>query len=178
MTSAAFRPLPWLAILSLAACSVPPIPAPVPPAPLPAAPASSPPAPLSADWRDWPTATGNWSYATLPGGSAASFAAVGGQAELRVRCDLAARQVVIARRGAAGAGEMRLHTSFGTVRWPVTSAIEQGVAVSLALRTASDGALDQLASTRGRFAIEAPGAASLSFPLWAEVARVIEDCRG
>ena len=182
MTVTAFRPMPWLAVLSLAACSAPPTPAPAPPPPPPAA-APSPPIPKwSADWREWPVAPGNWSYAAQPGGSVASFAVPGAPAELVMRCDLAARQLRFARRtlpqGQGSAGEMQLHTSFDTARWPAAPAVEQGVAVSLATRTASDGALDRLAFTRGRFAIEAPGATPMAFPLWAEVVRVIEDCRG
>jgi hypothetical protein len=43
---------------------------------------------------------------------------------------------------------------------------------------ARDPLLDQIAFSRGRFTIEAPGAAMLVIPAWPEAARVIEDCRG
>ena len=40
-----------------------------------------------------------------------------------------------------------------------------------------DPLLDAIALTRGRFAIEVPGQQPLYLPAWAEVTRVIEDCR-
>mgnify|MGYP006891167444 CR=1 FL=1 len=41
---------------------------------------------------------------------------------------------------------------------------------------ATDPLLDAMALTKGRFAVEV-GAAKLYLPSWAEVSRVIEDCR-
>jgi len=38
--------------------------------------------------------------------------------------------------------------------------------------------LDQIAYSRGRFAIEIAGLEPLIVPAWPEVGRVIEDCRG
>ena len=40
-----------------------------------------------------------------------------------------------------------------------------------------DRLLDAMAFTRGRFTVEQPGATPLVLPPWAEVGRVIEDCR-
>ncbi|MGE5953581.1 MAG: hypothetical protein ACM308_08200 [Qipengyuania vulgaris] len=37
--------------------------------------------------------------------------------------------------------------------------------------------LDAMALTKGRFAVETPGLPTLYLPAWAEVTRVIEDCR-
>ena len=37
--------------------------------------------------------------------------------------------------------------------------------------------LDAIALTRGRFAVELAGTPNLYLPNWAEVSRVIEDCR-
>lgn len=48
------------------------------------------------------------------------------------------------------------------------------VAVSL---SASDPLLDAMAVTKGRFAVEVEGMQPLYIPAWAEVTRVIEDCR-
>ncbi len=42
---------------------------------------------------------------------------------------------------------------------------------------ARDPILDAMALTKGRFAIEAQGTQTLYIPAWAEVTRVIEDCR-
>jgi hypothetical protein len=42
---------------------------------------------------------------------------------------------------------------------------------------AYDPLLDAMASSRGRIGISASGLAALVVPPWAEVGRVIEDCR-
>ncbi len=49
-----------------------------------------------------------------------------------------------------------------------------GYSVSLNPR---DPLLDAMAITRGRFAVEVEGETPLYLPAWAEVTRVIEDCR-
>ena len=43
--------------------------------------------------------------------------------------------------------------------------------------SANDRLLDAMALSKGRFAIEVPGTPTLYLPSWAEVTRVIEDCR-
>lgn len=42
---------------------------------------------------------------------------------------------------------------------------------------ATDPILDAMALSKGRFAVETPGIITLYLPAWAEVSRVIEDCR-
>jgi len=42
---------------------------------------------------------------------------------------------------------------------------------------ATDPLLDAMALSKGRFAVEVEGEAPLYLPSWAEVSRVIEDCR-
>ena len=42
---------------------------------------------------------------------------------------------------------------------------------------ANDRLLDAMALSKGRFAVEVPGLPTLYIPSWAEVTRVIEDCR-
>jgi len=42
---------------------------------------------------------------------------------------------------------------------------------------ARDPLLDAMALSKGRFAVAVEGAAPLILPSWAEVSRVIEDCR-
>lgn len=75
---------------------------------------------------------------------------------------------------------MTVHTSFGETQWPVTASTEAGVpaAYAVAIRAGGDAAFDRIAFSRGRFAVEVPGAAPIAVPGWAEVSRVIEDCRG
>ena len=173
-------------LLFLANCVSAPTPAPTPqPAPPPPAPA---PAPVAKDWRDWPVAQGDWSYRPIQGGTLATFGLAGQTAELAIRCELATRRLFFARTTAAETrpgDQMTVHTSFGDFQWPVSqlptvsSAAKGSTATfAIAIRASNDAALDRIAFTRGRFAIEAPGAAPLSVPGWAEVSRVIEDCRG
>lgn len=166
------------AILILPGC----VSAPAPPAPPPVAPAppvSSPP-PVAKDWRDWPVASGDWSYRSLGDGSIASFGQPGQPPLLTLRCDQSARRILVARATPLppeqSVGMMTVQTSFGAAQWPIMPTGEQGFAV--AARAANDAAFDRIAYSRGRFAIEAPGATPLAVPNWAEVSRVIEDCRG
>ncbi|MBW6527293.1 hypothetical protein KZ813_10620 [Sphingomonas sp. RHCKR7] len=150
----------------------PPPPAPAPtPAPVPAPAPTPPPAPPAADWQDWPRTPGTWRYARAPGGSTASFGA--GAAVVTARCDRDARTVTLTRVGGVPA-PFTIRTS-ATARTLPAAAVAGGAAATLA---ASDRLLDAMVFSRGRFTLEQPGAAPLVLPPWAELARVIEDCRG
>ena len=170
-------------LLFLANCVGAPTHAPAP-QPAPPAPALSP---VAKDWREWPVAQGDWTYRPIQGGTLATFGRAGQTAELAIRCELTTRRLFFARTTAAETrpgDQMTVHTSFGDFQWPVsdlptvTSATKGSTATfAIAIRASNDSALDKIAFTRGRFAIEAPGAAPISVPGWAEVSRVIEDCR-
>lgn len=151
-------------------------PAPVPaPTPTPAAtPAPATPVAASTAWADRPLTPGNWSYRAEQGASIARFGPPA-QPQLTLRCDLASRRVILTRYG-AGQGAMVIRTSYGAVSWPATA---QGGAqpALVAARAASDAVLDQMAYSRGKIAVDAPGLAPLVVPAWAEIARVVEDCR-
>jgi len=166
----------------VAACV--PAPAPQSAPPPPPTIAAPPPASLSADWRDWPVAAGDWSYRRVDGGSLASYSAPGAAAQLTIRCETASHSLTVSR-AAYGmpeqiVGQMTVHTSFGDAQWPVIAGQAPGADTpyAVATRAAADGTFDKIAYSRGRFAIEAPGTQSISVPAWAEVSRVIEDCRG
>ncbi|MGS1016644.1 hypothetical protein [Allosphingosinicella humi] len=163
------------AIAAIAGCiPAPRAPAPQPPAPPPVAPPALPPAPPLA-WQDLPLSPGTWSYdAARP---QAVFGSVNGGPSFAVRCDHAARLVILSRvggmgGGSAGGGAMTIRTSFGARSLP-TSAPD--VSASL---PANDRFLDSMVFSRGRFTVEVPGAPMLVIPAWPEPARVIEDCRG
>jgi len=70
---------------------------------------------------------------------------------MTIRTEFASRALA----GTAGAGDPELRTTL----------------------TPRDPLLDAMAFSKGRFAVEAPGAAPLYVPSWPEVTRVIEDCR-
>lgn len=50
----------------------------------------------------------------------------------------------------------------------------ESLAIALPVR---DSLLDAMAFSRGRFVLEVNGLSTLALPAWAEVGRVIEDCR-
>jgi len=177
--------------IRIAACAVPALaallilpgcvsaPTPPPPSPVAPAPPPPPPPPVTKDWRAWPVASGDWSYRPLADGSIASFGQPGQPPLLTLRCERAARRILMARAAPPPAspiaGPMIVRSSFGAAEWPVLPGGEPGFAT--AARAANDAAFDQIAYSRGRFAVEAPGAPPLAVPNWAEVSRVIEDCR-
>lgn len=152
-------PVPAL-LLALSACTTAPPPA-TAPAPQPSPPpVSKPPSPPVA-WQDAPLAPGQWRYVADGAGSSARF----GEGLAQLRCDRVARTLSLS--GAPGVGQaspLKVTTSFGT----------RSVAGPL---PATDGLFDQIVFSRGRFLIEAPGAAPLVLPAWPELARVVEDCR-
>jgi hypothetical protein len=162
--------------LLLASCvGAPDRPAPAPaPAPRPApAPQPAPPAPV--EWQDRDTTPGDWRYQVDGAGSVALFGADAQGSLFVIRCDRAARRVSLLRPGVA-ATAMTVRTSYGAVNWPA-SAPSGTVPATQAIRAASDAALDQIAYSRGRFAVEVQGLPMLILPAWAEVGRVVEDCR-
>lgn len=169
--------LPLAPILVLASCVAPPREAPVPqPAPEPApAPAPAPPPP-SADWRDRALTPGGWRYVQEGANSSAVFGQPGAQPLVTIRCETTARRVLFILLGARAAGQVTVRTSFGTANWPIQAPSATGPFI--AARAASDPVLDQIAFSRGRFVLEVAGAAPLVLPTWAEIARVVEDCRG
>ncbi len=147
----------------LSACTSKPIPA---PAPERSPPVRQAPPPVLAppgvetsagDWRDRPLTPGDWTYDS--GAGEARYAS------FSLRCDSARRQIVMSRAGSSG--PLRLRTTYG----------ERLLAPGAAL-PAADPLLDEMAYSRGRFTVEAPGVAMLVLPAWPEPARVVENCRG
>lgn len=133
-------------------------------------------APTTLEWQYRPAQPGNWTYRTDATGSAALFGPMAGAPQLSVRCDRGARRVSLVRAGAS-TGAMTLRTSYGAVSLPTTAATD-ATPQTMAIRPASDSLLDQIAYSRGKIALEAAGLPPLIVPTWAEMARVIEDCRG
>lgn len=162
------------AILFVSGCVSPPkAPRPAPPVAVPRPAPPVLPVPQGADWRDWAATPGDWAYRVEARGSVATFGASGGAAMLTLRCDRGAGTVTLSRSGAA-ATPLTLRTS-SLVRTVPVQPSGASVAVALAAR---DPLLDALAFSRGRFIVEQQGAPTLVVPAWAEVGRVIEDCRG
>lgn len=155
------------------AATPPPLPAPAP-RPTQTAPARpvTPPVrgPASTAWIDLPATPGNWVWRPLPGGSQAVFA----DGQFTLRCDAVARTVTLIRAGTvSGPAAMTVSTT-GSSRSLAAQAQGDGLSATLSAR---DPLLDAMAFSRGRFAIAVPGMPLLTIPNWAEVGRVIEDCR-
>jgi hypothetical protein len=178
------HPLPIAAVLLLASCVAPPRPAPAPPpvviAPIPRPVAVVPP-PLPkppADWRDAAQSPGTWRWSNASGRSTASFVSPGGAVVASLTCNRTAAQVLLSRAGPGGEAHqpVAVTTTHGTrplLSEPLLSAPGW---LTVELRT-SDPILDGIAFSRGRFALEAAGQPPLYLPAWAELSRVVEDCR-
>ncbi|GAB5349297.1 hypothetical protein [Alteriqipengyuania sp. 357] len=170
-----------LSLLAVTCCQTPepPPPAPAPPpAPVTTAPPPQVTVPPADNWIDRPQTPGDWAYVTEPGETLAVFGRAGAPV-LVVGCDLASRRIGItrataARRQEAAAMRITAETTARQLMAEPVSASPPLVGVTLDAR---DPLLDAMAITRGRFAVEVEGEPGLYVPAWAEVTRVIEDCR-
>ncbi|RDE07125.1 hypothetical protein [Sphingomonas aracearum] len=175
------RFLPVLALGALVAACVPPATPPAPggrtPLPQPASPRPRPaPAPAAQDWRDRPYTPGDWVYRQDARGSLALFGPPNRDALLTLRCDRQRGQMFLSRPGAAPAALVIRTTSLTrTLQAAPTGGEPPYVAAALLPR---DPLLDAMAFSRGRIVVEVAGAAPLVVPNWAEIGRVVEDCRG
>jgi hypothetical protein len=174
--------LPLALSLTLAACeSRPALQA---PAPRPALPAVAPkPAPLAVptgtNWQDWPTTAGDWAYRRDERGSVALFGMAGANADFLIRCDRAARKIFLSRNGAFGdgdSGRLTLRATTGLQTYPVANTGSTPPYISAQLAP-TDPQLDAIAFSRGKFLVSVKGGVDLVVPSWAEVGRVVEDCR-
>lgn len=87
------------------------------------------------------------------------------------------RQIRLVRgTGGSGPTPMRIRTE--TAQRLITANPDRsGRPMLVATLPAGDKLLDAMALSRGRFAVETGGVETLYLPAWAEVTRVIEDCR-
>ena len=151
-----------------------PQPAPQPqPAPLP----QPTPAPVyQTDWTYWPVTPGDWVYRQDERGSIALFGPLGADALVTLRCDTGRRMLYISRQGQVGSGaQMTLRASQGMQSFAMMQV--NGTNYAAAAIQPNDPMLDKMAYSRGRFVVEVTGLSPLKLPNWAEVSRVIEDCR-
>jgi hypothetical protein len=127
---------------------------------------------------DLSTATpiaGNWVYSTTAGGSEASFVNASAMPQLTIRCTHPTRRITIAKPASGAAPSLSVWTSAQTRALPATfNPATQRLSADV---MAYDPMLDAIAFSRGRFGVSVSGTTPLVVPAWAEVARVIEDCR-
>ncbi|MBO9669659.1 MAG: hypothetical protein J7485_03995 [Sphingobium sp.] len=179
------RALSLAGLTTLAACTVVPTAAPPPPPPPPLQPAPAPPPPppvAVAPEKPWdvaPLTPGIWRYEKQDAASIASFGIPGGSRVAALRCEPGTRQLTfsIGVRAVASAVPVSIRTTSGTLAWNGISVGGDNPSV-LVTRPANDSGFDWIAYSRGRISAEAQGVPRLILPVWAEISRVIEDCRG
>jgi len=92
-------------------------------------------------------------------------------------CDTVQRGITLRRTG-SGEGTTILTITTPDLRRLLTATAEAGPPAVFAVRLApNDPLLDAMAFSRGRFMVETQNTAPLYLPSWAEVSRVVEDCR-
>ena len=118
---------------------------------------------------------GNWSYGATRDGSEATFNDSGAHPQLIIRCTRSTRRVSILKAASSASPTMWIWTSSQKQTLPATYDASTG-RVSADL-PAFNSLLDAIASSRGRVGFSTSGLSALVVPPWADVGRVIEDCR-
>jgi hypothetical protein len=118
---------------------------------------------------------GDWSYSARADGSEATFSNSAGQAQLTIRCTRSTRRISLLKAAASASPTLWVWTSSERMSLPAT--YDAASARLSADVRAYDPFLDAIAASRGRIGFSSSGLAALVIPPWAEVGRVIEDCR-
>ena len=127
-------------------------------------------------WNDEPQTPGTWTYVDEPTESLGLFGDSDPVHLFVLRCNKETREIGLARRGSSE-GELMMRVRTETGDRLLTAAQVPGYGLVAANIPANDPLLDAMAITKGRVAIEVEGMEPLYIPAWAEVTRVIEDCR-
>lgn len=123
---------------------------------------------------DAPATPGDWRYTAQGTRSEASFWGSDNLPKARLRCIADSRTVVLSLPPSGARQPLVTIRSEALSRTQAASAQDREQVVSFA---PNDPLLDAIALSKGRFAVEAEGLPALILPSWAEVSRVIEDCR-
>src|SRR4029079_17663978 len=118
---------------------------------------------------------GDWAYFARADGSEATFSNSAGQAQLTIRCTRSTRRISLLKAAASASPTLWVWTSSERMSLPAT--YDAASARLSADVRAYDPFLDAIAASRGRIGFSSSGLAALVIPPWAEVGRVIEDCR-
>ena len=118
---------------------------------------------------------GDWTYSPTSDGSEATFANKSHAPQITIRCVRSTRRVSILKSASAASPSLWVWTSSQVKSVPAT--YDTATARVQADLGANDPLLDAIASSRGRVGFSTSGLAALVVPPWAELARVIEDCR-
>ena len=161
------------------------------PAPVQTAPAPTPtPTPVAAakpkyaNWMDAPRSSGDWGYSAIGGNPVAVFGERSANRttpdpapRFTIQCLASSRQIRLSVLGSSTGDLLTIRTETADRALRLTSTPESNGAMAHVDLSARDPLLDAMALTKGRFAVETPDSPTLYLPAWAEVTRVIEDCR-
>jgi hypothetical protein len=118
---------------------------------------------------------GNWSYVAITGGSEATFVDGAARVQITIRCTRVTRRITIAKPASAATPFLSVWTSSGNRNLP---ALFNPPTARLSVDVpAFDPLLDAITFSRGRVGFATAGAPALVVPAWAELSRVVEDCR-
>ena len=121
-------------------------------------------------------AAGAWVYRRDERGSIALYGTAGADALVTLRCDKARARVFLSRASDVG-GTMTVRTS-STSKGVTVQPTGGKPAYAASELAVGDPILDAMAFSRGRIALELSGAQNIAIPVWSEIGRVVEDCRG
>ena len=128
-----------------------------------------------ADQSTTPPLPGNWTFAANADGGEAVFTDANGQRQLSLRCVRSIRRVILSKPANAAAATLSVWSSTASKSWPATF---DAATARISAQVANwDPVLDAIAYSRGRFAVAAAGQQPLVVPAWADIARIVEDCR-
>ena len=120
-------------------------------------------------------AAGSWTYGMTGAGTEARFLDASGNPQLWVQCTRLTRRISIARPATGASPFLTVWTSSLTRQAPASfNPATLRLTVDLA---AFDPLLDAIVSSRGRVGYTVGTKTPLVVPPWAEVSRVVEDCR-
>lgn len=126
---------------------------------------------------DAPATPGTWRYEINAGGPVAVFIGSQGTGEFVMSCNRPVGEVSFWRAGQSPTPlimTIRSETAARSFRVVQAEDTNPYLTTRVAGR---DPLLDAMALSKGRFAVETQGLPTLYLPAWAEVSRVIEDCR-
>jgi hypothetical protein len=126
---------------------------------------------------DAPATLGSWSYENRGSLTLAVFTASGRGAVFAIQCRAPSREVWLVMPGQSVASptmQVRAETTTRAINAQLSVGELSNVTAAL---SGDDPLLDAIALSKGRFAVETEGLPPLYLPSWAEVTRVIEDCR-
>lgn len=93
------------------------------------------------------------------------------------RCDVENRRITLSREASAPGAGLVIRTSSMTKTLAATAPDSNSTYLTANITT-TDPILDAMAFSRGRVLVEMEGQPPAILPSWAEIARVVEDCRG